>query len=310
MLRFLLIVFIYIIGSVSFAHDHKVDDGNLFGVMESISRKLIDNNHSQAQLKKSLKFLKKANDALEPEVESALLVISGVDPVSFGTVASGGIINHTFTIVNAGSNDARSIAEVSLSAPFEFSGGGYPGVGGTCASVISSATNCTIVVSFAPTSTGLSVDSIDLSYDDGNGNTVSVSRDVEGVSVAPASIAISGTNPIDFGSVLVGGVGTVILSITNGGGYEALAMSGGGLISPLTFAGGSYPGTGGTCTSVLSPGATCTVSVVFRPFSIGVFVDTLNILYFDGVVSQASLRDLTGVGVWQASTTAVSSSTK
>ncbi len=74
-------------------------------------------------------------------------------------------------------------------------------------------------------------------------------------------------------------------------------MAGATLAAPYSFAGGSYPGTGGTCAATLAATATCSVVVEYAPVAAGTHTETLTINYFDRVASQSATRPMTGTGV-------------
>ena len=64
----------------------------------------------------------------------AMLFISDPAVYDFGSVPTLSTGNKIFTVTNAGNITATAMAEVGLTAPFEFDGGFYPGAGGTCTS--------------------------------------------------------------------------------------------------------------------------------------------------------------------------------
>jgi len=78
---------------------------------------------------------------------------------------------------------------------------------------------------------------------------------------------------------------------------------GGGLGSPYTFTGGTYPGTGGDCGATLAAGATCSVDVSFEPAATGTFTDTALVSFNDGASAQNSGQALTGEGANPANLT-------
>src|SRR6266404_2250921 len=74
-------------------------------------------------------------------------------------------------------------------------------------------------------------------------------------------------------------------------------MAGAGVAAPFTFKGGTYPGTGGTCSASLAAAGTCTVVVTYSPVTIAIHTNTVVISYNDGVAAQTSSRPLQGTGV-------------
>ncbi len=228
----------------------------------------------------------------------ALLTISESDPYDFGSIPSGSVAAHVFTITNSGSSTATSLSEVGLVSPFQFSGGSYPGSGGTCGLTLSPAGSCTIEVAFSPTIISTFSSSIDIQYNDGASAQVA-SRLVDGTGLAPAVLTITGGDPYDFGTVSTVGSSSVTFTVTNGGGVTATGISdAGGLAAPFDYlGGGGFPGTGGSCGGTLVAGGSCTVTVSFAPPGMTVYNDTLVINYTDGVSGQVLNHGVTGTGV-------------
>jgi hypothetical protein len=236
--------------------------------------------------------------------DPALLNISEADPYDFGGYAVGSGTNHIFTVTNGGGVQATSMSEVGIGAPFTFTGGGgYPGTGGNCGATLAASGSCTIDVTFTAASTGVAIDTISMSYN--NGVSVQNSnRDIQGTGLSAANLTISEADPYDFGNVTVGVSGTThTFTITNSGGSAASSMSGSGLASPFQFLGGSYPGTGGTCNTGLAAAGTCTVVVEFAPTIAGLASATMDINYNDGVNPQTVSRDVQGTGLTPATLT-------
>ena len=202
--------------------------------------------------------------------------------MNFGSVATGSTATHTFTVNNTGGVPATALADAGgLAAPYTFLGGAYPGTGGTCAATLLNGANCTIVVEYAPTATGVQTDTIDLSYNDGAGAQNST-RDLTGTGAAPAVLSISDAPTYDYGTIAVGGTSNYTFTVSNTGGIPATLLTGGAFGADFRFLGGAYPGTGGTCTGTLANGANCTVVVEFVPSATGALADTLTINYNDG----------------------------
>ncbi len=247
-------------------------------------------------------------DLIGTGIQPANLSISEVDPFNFGTVPVGGSTEHTFTLTNNGSSPATAISVSGLVPPFFFKGGGYPGTGGDCSSSLAgNGGKCTLVVEFAPTSTGLMFDTLDIHYYNGV-TAATTSRSVQGTATVSALLTISESDPYNFGSVTVNSTTTHIFTITNTGGYAALAISETGLSAPFSFTGGSYPGTLGTCTTTLSPGATCTISVEYAPTGSSLSdSDSITLNYNDGAAAQTATRDIVGSAIAPATLTIIPS---
>jgi len=225
----------------------------------------------------------------------ANLTISDGPVYDYGTNVTGSSTNRSFTVSNSGSGVATSMSGSGLAAPYSFSGGAYPGTGGTCGATLAGGANCVIVVSFQPTISGVANDTIDLNYNDGASASVA-SRNITGTGAIPALLTISESDPFDFGGVQVGFSNTHIFTVTNTGGAVATSIFESGLAAPFMFSGGAYPGVGGTCTSIITPGSNCTLDIVFSPAALGVSADTIDVGYNDGAAFQSATRDVQGTG--------------
>ena len=138
----------------------------------------------------------------EGVIVAAVLTLSGANPFNFGTLTVGASADQAFTLSNTGGSDATGISSTSLSAPFVYKGGTFPGVGGDCTATLVSGDSCTLVVELSPTSAGVASDSIDIDYFDGSANQT-LNRNVSGTGLTPAVLTVSNAN-YDFGSVTIG----------------------------------------------------------------------------------------------------------
>lgn len=100
-----------------------------------------------------------------------------------------------------------------------------------------------------------------------------------------------------FESVAVGGRRTLLFEVSNLGEGKALSLSVAGLAAPFAFAGGSYPGTGGTCGKNLAPKSKCLVAIDFAPQSTGKFASTLTVKYNNGTSPDSASIDINGAGM-------------
>ncbi|MCB0367798.1 MAG: choice-of-anchor D domain-containing protein, partial [Bdellovibrionales bacterium] len=226
---------------------------------------------------------------------NAVLAISDNPQYDFGTLGLGATAEHTFTVDNTGGISATGVSAVALSAPYSFKGGTYPGTGGSCGATLVAAGSCSIVVVFAPTTTGVHASSIQLDYNDGSGPQSSV-RNIIGQGADAANLVISDGPTYDFGTKAVSTQTDKTFNVNNAGGLTATGMSGAGLAAPFSYKGGSYPGTGGNCGATLASGASCNIVVAYTPTATGVHSDTVEINYNDGTGPQIATRDVTGTG--------------
>ncbi len=273
----------------------------LYKLLDDIEQELNYNEQSQTQIERSFNFFENSFKALlfrGPRPGKGLAKISFEEgqQYNFGHTTVGGQSSAQLKLVNTGDQTAEAISFSGMTAPFSFKGGGYPGKGGTCGTTLAPEGSCTVVIEVEPTSTSLVTNVLTVIYDDGNDKQES-SIDLQSTGVSPAILTISETDPYDFGDVTAGAVNSLFLIITNTGGTAATSMSGVHLVSPFYFAGGSYPGAGGTCTTALNPGTTCSVVINFAPVSTGYVLETLELNYFDGAATVATTRNLQGTGL-------------
>ena len=204
----------------------------------------------------------------------------------------------TFTLSHAGGVDASFITPDVLNLPFKYNGTGYPGVGGTCGSMLPVGNTCTLVVNFEPTAVAVSNDTITLNYNDGV-IVQTTTRDIQGQGVSPALLSISDSEPFNFGSVAIGGVAEHTFTITNSGGQDATNVDITSISSPFVFKGGTFPGLGGSCVSagtITSGGGNCTVVIEFAPSATGVITMAMNVDYYNGSLTTVESKTLQGNG--------------
>ncbi|GAB3855334.1 choice-of-anchor D domain-containing protein [Dactylosporangium cerinum] len=135
----------------------------------------------------------------------------------------------------------------------------------TCGTVIAAGANCTVTVTFHPTAAGNRTGSLTVSY---GGSSVGVALSGTGVATGSATLTANPTS-LNFAATTVGSFsGAQTVTVTNTGTAAAT-------ISGVTVA-GDYTQTN-TCGSALAVGASCTVSVVFRPTATGTRTGSLTV---------------------------------
>jgi len=214
---------------------------------------------------------------------------------SFGNRATGSTTDVTMTVSYSGTAPATSMAGAGVANPYSFKGGSYPGTGGTCGPTISSGT-CTVVVTYSPNSVATHNGTVSVNYDNG-ASTQTASRNLTGVGQALAYLTISDGPTYNFGTQSVGTTTSKTFTVTNVGSVNATSMGGAGLAAPYTFKGGSYPGTGGSCSNSQAPGS-CTILVNYSPTATGISSDTILVNYNDSSSGQQATRDITGTGAF------------
>jgi hypothetical protein len=112
-----------------------------------------------------------------------------------------------------------------------------------------------------------------------------------------ANLILSDGATYDFGNVTTGSQAPKTFTLTNSGGATATSISGASFgVGQFLFSGGSYPG-GGTCTTSLAAGGSCTIGISFSPNSAMVYNDNLTVNYYSGISSTNTSRAVTGTGV-------------
>lgn len=175
-------------------------------------------------------------------------------------------------------------------APYSFTGGAFPGDNGNCGTTINEGSSCFIELVISPPMTGSYNTSIVLQYFDGLENQdllLNLSADVR--DPYPAILTFTPSTDIDYGVIAVGGFSEVTLTLENSGEQNATSIALNGLTSPFTI-----PAT--DCTAILTPGASCQLTLRFAPSTANSYLDSLNVDYNDSVGSQAITRNLSGEG--------------
>jgi uncharacterized delta-60 repeat protein len=114
-----------------------------------------------------------------------------------------------------------------------------------------------------------------------------------------ATLSVIEGQTYDFGALPIDSKVEKVFTIVNSGSQAATQISGNFTTSAFTFRGGTYPGIGGTCSSYLAPGGSCTVAVTFSPPYFQSFQETLRVLYNNGstvVATQNPVMSGRGIG--------------
>jgi hypothetical protein len=240
--------------------------------------------------------------------DAALVQISdfggpqGSNPPPFDYGTWGSAQDHTFTLINSGAQAATGLADAgTLGSNFGWKGGTFPGTGGSCLTSLASTMSCTVVVTFTPAGNGGRTSELSVSYNDGHA-VQTVMRVLTGTAVAQAFLRFydwQGPNqpipwaPFDFGTWGIANDHT--FTISNDGGAQATGLGDGGITGAgFAWKGGTFPGTGGTCTSTLNKGSTCDVVVTFTPGGTVQQSGTAQVNYYDGAAAQVATRAMMG----------------
>lgn len=88
--------------------------------------------------------------------------------------------------------------------------------------------------------------------------------------------------------------------VQNIGEQEAKDVGSRGLADGLTFKGGSYPGTGGTCGASIGGGERCSIVVTFNPGASEESMTPVSLSYDDGFTRRTATRTVRGLGTPEA----------
>ncbi|MBA1443980.1 MAG: choice-of-anchor D domain-containing protein [Chromatiales bacterium] len=218
--------------------------------------------------------------ALVPDITVTDSVVPAEDlQVPFGNVIEGVSSDKIVTITNDGTADLilGQIAQANpLAAPFSI-------LNDTCsAQTLTPAASCTLKVRFAPTVIGISNDSFDILSNDPDEATVTINLTGTGVA-APVpvpditvtdSVAPAGDLQVPFGNVIEGVSSDQIVTITNDGTADLTL----GQIAQANPLAAPFSILNDTCSAqILTPAASCTLTVRFAPTVAGTFNDSFDI---------------------------------
>src|SRR6266404_2600446 len=169
-------------------------------------------------------------------------------------------------------------------SPLNFSGisasGDFPETN-NCPGTLLAGASCIANVSFAPTVNGPETGLLTLSDDSGNlGASQAVT--LVGTCLRPRHLSLSPAT-LNFSGYTIGDSPSQTVSVTN--------TSGGSVgIAGIAMSGDPSFVQGNTCGSILSAGATCTVTVTFSPVAYGTFTSTLIVTESSGAQETVSVN--------------------
>ncbi len=197
-------------------------------------------------------------------------------------------------IENSGRARADNISINNLSPPFSIKGGTYPGQGGTCGNNLLPGQTCDIFVTYAPTNNGQHLQDVILTYTN-TGRTESNTLRMMAWGFYQAQLTVSDSSGYDFGTVANGKTLDKTFTITySSGDVNATSINLINLNSPFSFKGGTFPGTGGDCTTILSKErGSCRVVVSLLSQQSGTWNNNIGFKYFNGTDEITVNRSLT-----------------
>jgi Abnormal spindle-like microcephaly-assoc'd, ASPM-SPD-2-Hydin len=207
---------------------------------------------------------------------TAILSVTG-GPVSFGNQATGTTsASQTLTLHNTGTAGATGITVAVATTTTPTTPNQFARLGGSCGATLAAGGNCTITVTFSPTTTGAKTGTVTITANVGvTGSPVALS----GTGVAPVIAAT--LTPTSWTTSATRGCGLLtcpvqMFTLTNTGNVNLTGIGQGALggtnaseFSILRFASTCGPAGGGQLLgqTTLAPGAACVVTVRFTPLT-------------------------------------------
>ena len=201
--------------------------------------------------------------------------------LSFGTVAIGVTsAAQSVTLKNSGTA-TLTITSIAITGT---NSGDFLKSSTTCGSSLAAGASCSIKVEFKPTASG------------SRAASVSITDNATG---SPQTVSLSGTgttakllpNPLAFGDQATGTTSAVKKVTLTNVGTTALAIT---TIAVTGTNAADFPKTATTCGSSLAAGASCTISLEFKPAATG--ARSANLSVTDGASGSPQLVPLTGTG--------------
>ena len=194
--------------------------------------------------------------------------------LAFGSVTVGNSADQMLTVTNTG-NANLSLSTLAsanpLAAPFDR----VAGQDNCSNQMLTPSTSCTLVVRYAPTSTGPDNDSFDIPSDDPDTPTVTISVSGTGTAMPTPRLSLSST-ALAFGTMTLDSSADQALTLTNTGNAD-LSVSMLGWSNPLLAPFQLVAGDDRCSEQVLAPATSCTVIVRYAPTEEGVHNDSFDI---------------------------------
>lgn len=172
---------------------------------------------------------------------------------TFQNVVAGSSRSQAVTISNGGTANA-TISQINVS------GAGFSVTGVTLPAYVAAGHNTTFNIVFSPTTPGNMSGSVAVVSDASN-SPLMIAASGDAVAAAGPSLT-SSANALNFGSVIVGSTTSLTATLTNTGSANVS-------ISALTAVGSGLSASGVAANSVLTPGQSATLTVVYAPAAAG-----------------------------------------
>lgn len=198
-------------------------------------------------------------------------------------------VERVFIVKNNGGLTARNIIPGALEAPFNFKGGAYPGIGGTCSNELKSKQTCLITIVMAPTIYEEVLKSLSLDYYSGD-NVTNLSSSLQAMIVSiEANVLILAGGIQDFGSSTLQKAVTKKFKILNNGYLDA---------SDLIFTGSAnFISGANNCAGIIKKSTYCEFDVTYFPNTVGPVNESYSITVNTGKQIKNLSLGVKGTGV-------------
>ncbi len=222
----------------------------------------------------------------------ALLVLSQDSTTHLPNLINGTSTLHSITLINMSATvPAERLALSGLPGPpFAFSGGQFPGLGGTCSEVLNPGNTCTMEFEITPTVSTSFQSTFQLDYFDGlEDESLEITLSGQSRDPFPAQLVLNPSSDFDFGPLAIGGFRDRVITLSNSGEMAATSINLTGLAAPFSIENNS-------CGTTLGAGEQCQWRVRFSPLTDSVSTDSLSLNFFDGEQNQSEDINFQGEG--------------
>ncbi|MDA9189407.1 choice-of-anchor D domain-containing protein, partial [bacterium] len=228
-------------------------------------------------------------------------IVSTNFPYTITTILHSTTSSETITLKNAGEKPAESITITMTNST-----GGVISIGThdcNTGGSLEPGEQCSIPVNFAPPANGSYTESVTVEYYNFV-DTVSYSFDISGYGANPANLFFADTPTFNMGLTVIGNNYTYLIELQNIGEWPSALITDGGLGPRLTYSGGGFPGTNGSCGILpIVAGTSCFVEIAYSPLVTEVVADTLSVDYNDGYPPTAATNQISSISISGTSAT-------
>lgn len=199
----------------------------------------------------------------------------------FGDVPLGGSKDLTILVNYTGSGNATGVGASFSNADFTFKGGSFPGTGGTCSPTVSG--NCSVVVTYTPSSAASDTAALTLSYNEGSDIVKNFLGN--GVNLTPTKLLATGP-----GSVIINNCITYQVKSTTSDGTPANVATNKTVTLVVNNGTGTFYSDSGcstTITSTIITSGTSSKTIYFRSTTTG---QNLTLIFNTTVLTNTSLN--------------------